>query len=184
MVQHATEHPSGRAQLVIWEHVSHPTLWLPLCPQGRHFGFNISVKHLHANTVAFQQCCSLAMQYSMGRNSIKILRREKGWVRSHTDQNMVGLGGWVDAKSVKRLKTQCTQYWYVLATYKVLQYVTRPGCFTLFISAYVADSCLLKTYCHNLALKGMQCPTPPAAPAGPLLVSFIHSFLAKNSTVM
>lgn len=64
-------------------------------------------------------------------------------MHSHTNQNTVGLGGWVDAKSVERLETQCAQYWYVLAIYKVQQYVTQPSCFTLFISAYVADSCLL-----------------------------------------
>lgn len=103
---------------------------------------------------------------------------------SPTDQTAVGLGEWVDAKSVGRLKTQSTQYRYVLAIYVVQWYVTRPGCSTLFITAYVADSCLLKTYCHGLVLKGMRCPTPPAAPAGPLLVSFINSFPAKNSTVM
>jgi len=105
-------------------------------------------------------------------------------VRYPTNQTPVGLGGWVDAKSVGRLKTRSTQYRYVLAKYIVQWYITRPGCSTLFITAYVADSRLLKTSCHCLVSKGMQCPTPPAAPAGPLLVSFINSFHAKNSKVM
>lgn len=180
----AREHPSGGLISCAESACISPLIpMLTAVSSCRQFGFNIC-EAFSCQQFGISDSTVLQPYSTSSWNSIKIPCGEQERVGSPTDQTPTGLRGCVDAKSAGRLNAESAQYWYVLAIYAVQWYVTQPGCTPLFITAYVADSCLLKTYCHSLVLKGMQCPTPPAAPAGPLLVSFINSFPAKNSMMM